>query len=142
VTKARNHEQGSWRPWIRGAGCVGNAADHSGQHWYRVGEELLRLGLLTVVDLQPLAAYCQTYDRWRMAEEALAKIAEKGSRHLRIAGKKQERQPDSQSARCDCGESRRSDAPLCRRVRIHPSRSFPRQRRSATESKFGLLLVG
>jgi P27 family predicted phage terminase small subunit len=43
--------------------------------WNRVAEELFRLGLLTVVDLQPLAAYCSAYDRWRTAEETLAAIA-------------------------------------------------------------------
>jgi phage terminase small subunit len=31
--------------------------------WYRVGEELLRLGLLTVADTQPFAAYCAAYGR-------------------------------------------------------------------------------
>lgn len=45
------------------------------EEWNRVAEELYRLGLLTVVDLQPLAAYCSAYGRWRTAEEALAAIA-------------------------------------------------------------------
>jgi len=45
------------------------------EEWHRVAEELLRLRLLTVVDLQPLAAYCQAYGRWRTAEEALARMA-------------------------------------------------------------------
>jgi P27 family predicted phage terminase small subunit len=43
--------------------------------WNRVAEELYQLGLLTVVDLQPLAAYCSAYGRWRTAEETLAAIA-------------------------------------------------------------------
>jgi P27 family predicted phage terminase small subunit len=43
--------------------------------WYRIAEELLRLGLLTVVDLQPLAAYCMSYARWRTAEETLIEMA-------------------------------------------------------------------
>jgi len=43
--------------------------------WDRVAGELWRLGLLTIVDLQPLAAYCQAYGRWRTAEEALQKMA-------------------------------------------------------------------
>jgi phage terminase small subunit len=40
--------------------------------WDCVADELHRLRLLTVVDLQPLAAYCQAYGRWRTAEEALS----------------------------------------------------------------------
>jgi P27 family predicted phage terminase small subunit len=48
---------------------------YSADEWYRVAEELYRLNLLTVLDVQPLAAYCCAYDRWRVAEEALARIA-------------------------------------------------------------------
>jgi len=33
------------------------------------------LGLLSAVDVSPLAAYCQAYSRWRQAEEALARVA-------------------------------------------------------------------
>jgi len=40
--------------------------------WWRVGPELHRLGLLTIVDVAPLAVYCQAYCRWREAEEVLA----------------------------------------------------------------------
>ena len=45
--------------------------------WDRIVTELYRLRLLTVVDIQPLAAYCQAYKRWRMAEEALERMGEK-----------------------------------------------------------------
>jgi P27 family predicted phage terminase small subunit len=45
--------------------------------WYRIAEELLRLKLLTIVDLQPLAAYCMAYARWRTAEEALVEMAKR-----------------------------------------------------------------
>ena len=37
--------------------------------------ELLRLGLLTVADVQPFAAYCLAYDRWATAETAVAVLA-------------------------------------------------------------------
>jgi len=43
--------------------------------WWRIGEELHRLGILTIADIHPLAAYCQAYARWAAAEEALAKMA-------------------------------------------------------------------
>jgi P27 family predicted phage terminase small subunit len=45
--------------------------------WWRVATELHRRGLLTVVDLHPLAAYCQAYGRWFLAERALAAMAKK-----------------------------------------------------------------
>jgi P27 family predicted phage terminase small subunit len=52
---------------------IGYAADE----WYRVAPELHRLRLLTIVDVQTLAAYCQAYLFWRTAAEALARMAEK-----------------------------------------------------------------
>jgi P27 family predicted phage terminase small subunit len=45
------------------------------EEWFRLGQELLRLKLLTTADLQPFAGYCQAYGRWRTAEEALVKMA-------------------------------------------------------------------
>jgi P27 family predicted phage terminase small subunit len=51
----------------------GYAADE----WWRVAPELHRLGLLSVLDVGPFAAYCVAYHRWRTAEEALACMAEK-----------------------------------------------------------------
>ena len=52
---------------------IGYAADE----WWRVAGELHSLRLLTALDVMPLAAYCNAYARWRQAEEALAKMAEK-----------------------------------------------------------------
>ena len=37
--------------------------------WGIVAPELHRMGLLTAVDLTAFAAYCQSYARWRAAEE-------------------------------------------------------------------------
>ena len=45
--------------------------------WYRVAEQLHCLGLLTVIDSMPLAAYCASYARWRQAEEALAEMGKR-----------------------------------------------------------------
>jgi P27 family predicted phage terminase small subunit len=45
--------------------------------WWRLGPELRRLGLLTLVDVAPLAAYCAAYSRWRTASEVLAGMRER-----------------------------------------------------------------
>lgn len=45
------------------------------EEWHRVITELYRLKLVTSVDINPLAAYCQAYSRWRTAEERLADLA-------------------------------------------------------------------
>jgi P27 family predicted phage terminase small subunit len=44
--------------------------------WHRVTRELMLLGLLTTLDLHPLAAYCQAFGRWMAAEEILARYAD------------------------------------------------------------------
>jgi len=41
--------------------------------WRRLAPELARLGLLTTIDRDGLAAYCQTFARWREAEREIAK---------------------------------------------------------------------
>lgn len=43
--------------------------------WRRVARALHRAGLLTAIDRAALAAYCQTYARWRQAERALGEMA-------------------------------------------------------------------
>jgi P27 family predicted phage terminase small subunit len=52
--------------------------------WWRVAPELHHLGLLTVVDLLPFAAYCQAFGRWRAAERAIAKMADAQTAGLMI----------------------------------------------------------
>lgn len=42
--------------------------------WKRVAKELIKMELLTKVDLSALEAYCKTYSRWRAAEEQMDKI--------------------------------------------------------------------
>ena len=46
--------------------------------WWQVVPELRALGLLTVLDVQPLAAYCVAYAHWIAAEQALAQMAAGG----------------------------------------------------------------
>ena len=41
--------------------------------WKRMVPELRRMGVLTVIDGEALAAFCQTYARWRRAEAFLEK---------------------------------------------------------------------
>lgn len=48
--------------------------DYAREEWLRIAAQLCRLGLLTAVDIHPLAAYCQSYARWRTAEEVLAEM--------------------------------------------------------------------
>lgn len=43
------------------------------QEWKRIAADLKRSQLLTKVDRQMLAGYCQAYARWREAEKAIAK---------------------------------------------------------------------
>ncbi len=45
--------------------------------WERVAGELHRIGVLSGIDRGPLAAYCQAYGRWIVAERAIAKMAER-----------------------------------------------------------------
>jgi len=48
---------------------------HAAEEWNRIAPELYRLGLLTVADIGPLAAYCGAYARWRTAEETIQRLA-------------------------------------------------------------------
>jgi P27 family predicted phage terminase small subunit len=45
--------------------------------WERVAAELHRIGVLTTIDRAALAAYCQAYGRWIVAERAIRKMAER-----------------------------------------------------------------
>ena len=49
--------------------------DDAKAEWRHVSPELYRMGLLTTVDLQTLAAYCTAYGTWIGAKRALAEMA-------------------------------------------------------------------
>jgi P27 family predicted phage terminase small subunit len=50
-------------------------SDYARAEWDRIAVELYRLKLLTVVDIAPLAAYCEAYAAWRTAVEKLKEMA-------------------------------------------------------------------
>ena len=47
------------------------------EEWRRISVEAWRLRLLTPVDVMPMAAYCDAYDRWRTARETVKAMAER-----------------------------------------------------------------
>jgi P27 family predicted phage terminase small subunit len=48
-------------------------SEYAVHEWRRIGPELHRLGLLSILDESAFAAYCQSYGLWRAAEERLSK---------------------------------------------------------------------
>ena len=50
---------------------------HARAEWLRVAPQLHVLRPLSVLDIGPLAAYCEAYASWRDAVEALARLAER-----------------------------------------------------------------
>ena len=45
------------------------------EEWNRIIVEAFHLKLVTALDIQPLAAYCYAYDRWRTARETVKEMA-------------------------------------------------------------------
>ncbi|PUB82424.1 MAG: phage terminase small subunit P27 family [gamma proteobacterium symbiont of Ctena orbiculata] len=46
--------------------------------WYRISVELEKLGLISQLDRAALAAYCQAYGRWVMAENKMQSLGDRG----------------------------------------------------------------
>jgi P27 family predicted phage terminase small subunit len=51
-------------------------SEYAAHEWHRTGRELWQLGLLTTIDEAAFGCYCQSFGRWRMAEERLAQEAD------------------------------------------------------------------
>jgi P27 family predicted phage terminase small subunit len=56
--------------------CPGHLNDIAKKEWRRISKHLYRSGLLTLIDRAALAAYCQAYGRWAMAEAIVNKKGE------------------------------------------------------------------
>jgi P27 family predicted phage terminase small subunit len=63
-------------------GCPDFLVGYACDEWYRVAPGLHQLGLLSLLDVAVLGAYCESYARWRTASETLAAMAERdGATH-------------------------------------------------------------
>ena len=49
--------------------CPDWLEEEARNEWHRLAKNLFELGLLTDLDVQAFASYCQAYARWREAEE-------------------------------------------------------------------------
>jgi P27 family predicted phage terminase small subunit len=101
---------------------LGYAADE----WFRVVDELLRLKLVTIIDLHVLAAYCQAYSRWRTMEEKLAEMAQRdtATAALLIRGPN-----DAVSRKCRAERGRYNDE-ICGRAWHDANRASAARRRA------------
>jgi P27 family predicted phage terminase small subunit len=51
--------------------------EYAKEEWRRIIGEAFNLRLVTAMDIQPLAAYCDAYERWRTAREAVRAMAQR-----------------------------------------------------------------
>ena len=51
--------------------CPAHLQGEGRKEWFRLGRQLLAFGLMTKIDKAALAIYCQAWERWIDAEEAL-----------------------------------------------------------------------
>jgi P27 family predicted phage terminase small subunit len=65
------------------------------EEWRRVAPGLTLFGLLTELDVTPLAAYCMAYEHWRTAEEMLKQLADADPRAHALLIKGSKGQPRS-----------------------------------------------
>lgn len=60
-------------PELKLPSCPDHLDGEARKEWYRIGKQLVKLGLLSTIDRAALAGYCTTWGRWVEAEEALKK---------------------------------------------------------------------
>ena len=53
--------------------CPDWLLDDAKKEWNRLAPELERLGLLTILDMVTFAGYCQSYAKWKAAEQFIKK---------------------------------------------------------------------
>ncbi len=53
--------------------CPAWLSPEAKREWRRMAPKLERMGVLTSIDVDAFAAYCQVYSRWKAAEEFIAK---------------------------------------------------------------------
>lgn len=68
--------------------CPSWLSDEAKQEWKRVTPELIKLGLLTNLDRNILAGYCNSYALWQQAQECIFK---QGAVYVTAKGKLQPR---------------------------------------------------
>ena len=61
------------KPERKAPECPEWLEDDAKAEWYRLAEQMERLGILTEVDMAAFAGYCQSYARWKAAEEFISK---------------------------------------------------------------------
>ena len=64
------------KPKLEAPRCPVWLTEEAKRVWRRTVPELKRLGVIAVIDGDALAAYCQTFARWKQAEEFIAKHGE------------------------------------------------------------------
>jgi len=61
------------KPINKAPACPKWLDDDAKKEWRRLSKQLESLGVLTELDMAAFAAYCQSYSRWKSAEEFITK---------------------------------------------------------------------
>jgi len=69
--KLNTHEP---KPRVAIPRCPAHLDDEARREWKRMGRKLARMGLLTEIDHAAFAGYCQSWSRWKQAEEQVRKL--------------------------------------------------------------------
>ncbi len=61
------------KPLSKAPSCPKWLENDAKKEWKRLAEQMEQLGILTEVDMAAFAGYCQSYARWKAAEEFISK---------------------------------------------------------------------